>query len=72
MKLSKGTEISKFLRSLKYLIARKGRLEIFLDNAKTFMTTASGLKQAQKHEWVHHYLSTKNIKWQFNLSHAPW
>lgn len=72
LKLSKSTEISEFLRSLKYLIARKGRLEIFLDNAKTFMTTASGLKQAQKHEWVHHYLSTKNIKWQFNLSHAPW
>lgn len=66
-------ETSEFLRSLKRLVARKGRPEkIYSDNAKTFTATASWLKQVQKDERVHHYLSTENIKWQFNLSRAPW
>lgn len=73
LELSKSMETSEFLRSLKRLVARKGRPEkIYSDNAKTFTATASWLKQVQKDERVHHYLSTENIKWQFNLSRAPW
>ena len=30
------------------------------------------LKQVQEDERVHPLLSTENIQWQFNLSHAPW
>ena len=72
LELSKSMETSEFLRSLKRLVARKGRPEkIYLDNAKTFTTTASWLKQVQKDEWVRHYLLTENIKWQFNLCLAP-
>ena len=66
-------ETSEFLKSLKRLITRKGRPEkIYSDNAKTFTATASWLKQVQKDERVHHYLLTENVKWQFNLSGAPW
>lgn len=73
MELSKSMETSYFLRSLKRLVARKGRPEkIYSDNAKTFTATASWLKQVQEDERVHHYLSTENIKWQFNLSRALW
>ena len=73
LELSKSMGTSEFLRSLKRLVARKGRPEkIYSDNAKTFTATASWLKQVQKDERVHHYLSTENIKWQFNLSRAPW
>ena len=73
MELSKSMETGEFLRSLKRLIARKGRPEkIYSDNAKTFVAAASWLKQVQEDERVHHYLSTENIKWQFNLSRAPW
>ena len=55
------------------VVVRKGRPEkIYSDNAKTFTATASWLKQVQKDEQVHHYLSTETIKWQFNLSRAPW
>ena len=73
LELSKSMEASEFLRSLKRVVATKGRLEkIYSDNAKTFTATASWLKQVQKDERVHHYLSTENIRWQFNLSCAPW
>lgn len=73
LELSKSMETSEFLRSLKRLIARKGRPEkIYSDNAKTFVAAASWLKQVQQDEQFHHYLSTEKIKWQFNLSRAPW
>ena len=73
LELSKSMETSEFLRSLKRLIARKGRPEkIYSDNAKTFVAAASWLKQVQQDEQFHHYLSTENIQWQFNLSRAPW
>ncbi|XP_068690693.1 uncharacterized protein [Montipora foliosa] len=73
LELSKSMEASEFLRNLKRLVARKGRPEkIYSDNAKTFIATASWLQQVQKDERAQHYLSTENIKWQFNLNRAPW
>ena len=49
MELSKSMETGEFLRSLKRLIARKGRPEkIYSDDAKTFVAAASWLKQLSR------------------------
>ncbi len=62
-----------FLRSLKRLIARRGRPSlIYSDNAKTFQAAASWLKKVIKDENFHSELSKYEIKWKFNLSRAPW
>lgn len=62
-----------FIPTLKRLIARKGRPEkIYSDNAKTFVAAANWLKKAQQDEKFHHFLAREKIKWQFNLSRAPW
>ena len=62
-----------FLRSLKRLIARRGRPEkIYSDNAKTFVAAAKWLKQIMADERLHNWLSEHEIKWQFNVSRAPW
>ena len=62
-----------FITSLKTLIARRGNPEvIFSDNFSTFVSTAKWLKRAARCEVVHDCLSSKNIKWRFNLSRAPW
>ena len=51
MELSKSMETGEFLRSIKRLIARKGRPQkIYSDNAKTFVAAASWLKQVQEDE----------------------
>ena len=66
-------ETGEFLQTLKRLIARKGRPEkIYSDNAKTFVAAAQWLKKVQQDEKFHHFLTNQNIKWQFNLSRAPW
>ena len=62
-------------RRVKFLRTTKGSPDkIYSDNTKTFATTARWLKQVQSDERVHHYMYffSKNIKWQFNLSRAPW
>ena len=62
-----------FLASLKRLIARRGRPQkIYSDNGKTFVAAAKWLKQVEKEERLHDWLARKGIKWQFNLSRAPW
>ena len=61
-----------FIASLKRLIARKGRPEkIYSDNFSTFIAASKWLKKAVQNESVHEYLSSKGIKWQFNMSRAP-
>lgn len=73
LELTKSMETGEFLQSLKRLIARKGRPEkIYSDNAKTFLAAAQWLKKVQQDEKFHHFLTNQNIKWQFNLSRAPW
>jgi len=62
-----------FLKCLKRFIARKGRPEkIYSDNAKTFSAAAKWLKKVMKEEQIQHVLGVNHIKWQFNLSKAPW
>lgn len=61
------------LRSLKKFIARRGRPErIYSDNGRTFVGAAEWMKTVMKDERLQTYLSTNQIKWQFNLSRAPW
>ena len=63
-------EINELQRSLKRLIAGKGRPDMFY--LKMFVAAAAKwLKQVRKDERIHYFLSTENIKWQFNLSRAP-
>ena len=62
-----------FLLSLKCFIARRGRPErIYSDNAGTFVAAAEWLKLVRSDERFHDYLSKQQIRWQFNLSRAPW
>ena len=62
-----------FLKSLKRFIARKGRPEkIYSDNGKTFVAGAKWLKKIMKEESLQNFLAHQHIKWQFNLSKAPW
>ena len=62
-----------FIRSLKRLVARQGRRKkIYSDNGKTFVAASKWLKQVEREETVHNWLATHGIKWQFNLSRAPW
>ena len=54
---------SEFLRSLKRLIARRGRPEkIYSDNSKTFVGAEKWLKQVMREEKTQDYLAHENIK----------
>ena len=71
--LLSSLETSKFLRSLKRFIARRGRSEkIYSDNGRTFVAVAKWLKAVMADKKVHDFLSLKRIQWKFNLSRAPW
>ena len=62
-----------FIQCLKRFIGRRGRPEkIYSDNAKTFEAAAKWLKKVMASERFHEYLTNQEIKWQFNLSRAPW
>lgn len=66
-------EMAECLSSLKKFIARRGRPErIYSDNGRTFVGAAEWMKTVMKDERLQTYLSTNQIKWQFNLSRAPW
>ena len=61
------------LKSLKQFIARRGRPErIYSDNGRTFVGAANWIRAIMKEERLQTYLSINQIKWQFNLSRAPW
>ena len=71
--LLKSLETSEFIGSLKRFIARRGRPEIiYSDNGSTFKAADKWLKTAQQDERFHDLLAGLTIKWQFNLSRAPW
>ena len=71
--LLRSLEMEEFIASLKQFIARRGRPElIYSDNGSTFKAAAKWLKTAQTSEKFNDYLAQHSIRWQFNLSRAPW
>ena len=73
LELSKTMETEEFISTLKRFIARKGRPEkIYSDNGRTFVGAAKWLRNVMQDERLHDFLAKLNIKWQFNLTKAPW
>ena len=73
LELASTMETGEFLGSLKRLIARRGRPEkIYSDNGRTFVGAAKWLRQVMRDERLNNFLAETNIRWQFNLSRAPW
>ena len=73
LELLPNMETSEFLKSLKRFIARCGRPEkIYSDNGRTFVGAANWLKAVMTDERLNDFVARQGIKWQFNLSHAPW
>ena len=73
LELLPSLETTEFIKSLKRLIARRGRpSKIYSDNGQTFVAAAKFLKKVRKEERFHSFLSDQSIIWQFNLSRAPW
>ena len=73
LELLPSLETTELIKSLKRLIARRGRpSKIYSDNRQTFVAAAKWLKIVQKDERFHSFLSDQSIIWQFNLSRAPW
>ena len=59
--------------SLKQFIASRGRPErIYSDNGQTFVGAANWIRAVMKDKRLQTYLTINQIKWQFNLSSAPW
>lgn len=62
-----------FLRGLKKLIARRGRpKKVYSDNGSTFVGAGKWLKDVMRDEKLQNYLAHQDIRWQYNLSKAPW
>ena len=65
--------LGEFLKFLKRFVARRGRPDkIYSDNGSTFVGASKWLKKILKSEALENYLLSRNIRWQFNLSRAPW
>ena len=66
-------ETREFIRSFKQFIARRGRpKKVYSDNGSTFVGAAGWLRKVMRDEQFNDYLAKHSIKWQFNLSRAPW
>ena len=73
LELLPSLETGEFIKSLKRLIARRGRpSKVYSDNGKTFVAAAKWLNKVRKDEKFNDFLAKQSITWQFNLSRAPW
>jgi hypothetical protein len=73
LELTATMETREFLFTLKRLIARRGRPEkIYSDNGRTFVGAARWIRTVMQDEKIQDFLAGQEIKWQFNLSRAPW
>ena len=73
LKLVKGMGVADFQRSFKEFTARRGLPDkIISDNAKTFKAAKDWLMKLRMDEDLNNYLAMHQIRWQFNLSRAPW
>ena len=65
--------LDELLNSIKEFIARRSRPnKIYSDNFSSFVAASKWLKRVWKEEKLQDFLSKMEIKWQFNLSRAPW
>ena len=65
-------ETSEFLRTLKCVIARKGRPnKIYSDNTGTFAAAVAWFAKVQFDERFQNHLANEKIHWQFDVSRAP-
>ena len=66
-------ETPTFLLCLRRFIGRRGLPKLTVsDNTKTFQASEKTLVSLFELEDVQEHLSSKGIKWQFNLAKAPW
>ena len=73
LRLCKDPSCLEFKRVLKEFVVRRGAPKLMIsDNAKTFQATKKWLETLKNDEDVNNYLANHSIKWQFNLSRAPW
>ena len=73
LELAQTLETNELISTPKHLIARKGRPEkIYSDNGKTFVAAAKCLRNVMQDERLDNFLAKVDVKWQFNLSRAPW
>ena len=73
LELATNLETTTFLSCLKRLIARWGRPSvIYSDNGSTFVKAAKWQTQARRDEELNGFLESHDVKWEFNLSRAPW
>ena len=73
LKIVKGMGVADFQRSFKEFTARRGLPDkIISDNAKTFKAAKDWLLKLKIDADLHNYLAKHQIRWQFNLSRAPW
>ena len=62
-----------FLRSFKHFSARRGTpARMISDNAKTFKSAATVLRNASESSEMKKYFTQFRIEWRFNLEKAPW
>ena len=73
LELVPNQKIEELTRCLKRFVARRGRQEkIYSDNGRTFVAGAKWIRKVMKEEKLQDFLAHQEIKWQFNLSRAPW
>ena len=73
LELAQTLETNELISTPKHLIARKGRPEkVYSDNGKTFVAAANWLTNVMQDERLDNFLAKVDVKWQFNLSRAPW
>ena len=66
-------ETKEFLASFMCFIARRGRpRKVYFDNGRTFVGATQWIKQVMQDEKFQNFVAYQGIKWQFNLSRAPW
>ena len=62
-----------FIRCFKRYISRRGvPSRVVSDNGSTFKAAAKELKKILDHPRVKQFMSNVNVKWIFNVEHAPW
>ena len=71
LELLPSLETEKFIPCLKQLVAASPR-RINLGNRRTFAKAGKWLRSVRRNKKFQGYLEEQEIKWQFNLSQAPW